>query len=857
MRISWKIYAWVLVQVCLLTRLATAGGSGFNVAVVVNQSSSNSVQLGNYYAEKRGVPPQNIIRITWNGLRTEWFYSDCSNALLGPVRSALFSRQLTNQVDYLVLSMDIPYRVVKSTSANSTTSVLFYGFKDDDPAPGPGVPASCSLPAASTSAYAASELPFRAIAPGSLAPTNLLTTMITASNLALAKLTVDQGVGSDGSFPIQTVYLAKGPDYNRNVRYPNFDNAVFENRVRGSLAIERTEAGGPGGFGNILGFQSGMYNYGVSQVWFMPGAIADNLTSFGGLLFEENGVQLNLLALTAAGASGSYGTVVEPCAYLEKFPSPMAFFYQARGFSLAESYYLSLTNPYQGVMVGEPLAAPFAKVGQGTWLQPSIPGTVLSGIASLSARFNAIDNTRPLQMADLFLDGHWVQTITNVAPARNNALTLVLNGTTISQNVAQNATIQSVASSLAGAINQKSALTTVTATAVGDRIQLVHGDPSVPATQIGTLASSSVGSATVLTTWLNSSRTNFLSSTANGIREYSVAGSVVVGDYLTLTITRTNGVTATFGVTNSSSGTTLMQFVQQLMNLVNDPANGLQGADGVKAQDLQDQTQGATPQIAFALRALSAGWPASQIQANLQGSFTISPATNFKLDRNLDDLKHRNHLYVSAGLNPLTAVLAFNTTGQSDGPHQLSVVAYEGTGVRTQTRAELPVVINNNSWSANLTPLMAGGNTLISATMQFRVTATIAGISRIELYSTGGLVGSAVGTNDATFSVAGTSLGLGNHPFYALVTANSGQSFRTAQMTVRLVETNAPVRLAVSVPPPLVSWAAVAGRSYQMLSATNVLGPYVGRGTVTATNSTAQWSDTNGSSPRFYRVVAP
>ena len=50
-----------------------AGGSGLNVIVVVNQNSTNSVQLGNDYCEQRGVPPQNVLRLTgWTGGAVEW-----------------------------------------------------------------------------------------------------------------------------------------------------------------------------------------------------------------------------------------------------------------------------------------------------------------------------------------------------------------------------------------------------------------------------------------------------------------------------------------------------------------------------------------------------------------------------------------------------------------------------------------------------------------------------------------------------------------------------------------------------------------------------------------------------------------
>ena len=60
-----------LFSVCaavLSTATLWAGGSGVNVIVVVNQNSTNSVQLGNAYCEQRGVPPQNVFRMTnWAG----------------------------------------------------------------------------------------------------------------------------------------------------------------------------------------------------------------------------------------------------------------------------------------------------------------------------------------------------------------------------------------------------------------------------------------------------------------------------------------------------------------------------------------------------------------------------------------------------------------------------------------------------------------------------------------------------------------------------------------------------------------------------------------------------------------------
>lgn len=61
-----------------------------------------------------------------------------------------------------------------------------------------------------------------------------------------------------------------------------------------------------------------------------------------------------------AGATASYGTVLEPCAFTEKFPNPaIVLKHYLAGESLIESYWKSVAMPGQGIFIGEPLARPF------------------------------------------------------------------------------------------------------------------------------------------------------------------------------------------------------------------------------------------------------------------------------------------------------------------------------------------------------------------------------------------------------------------------------------------------------------------------------------------------------------------
>src|SRR5258707_1857604 len=255
---------------CALPPGARAGGSALNTVVIVNQNSTNSCELGNYYCERRQVPPDNLLRINWPGSNISWTSNDFQVVLLQPLLDMLAARQLTNQVDYVVLSMDIPYQTSSGSSINGTTSALFYGLKPGGGTDWKGV----------TNSYAASEGVFRQSPPASAPGFPFLTTMLTAGSLAQAKQIVDQGVAGDGVFPTQPVILVKTSDPLRNLRYGAFDNAIFNARLRGNLSMSRTNTDSAWGWTGVLGCQIGSPYVNLSPSSFNPGSIADDLTSY-------------------------------------------------------------------------------------------------------------------------------------------------------------------------------------------------------------------------------------------------------------------------------------------------------------------------------------------------------------------------------------------------------------------------------------------------------------------------------------------------------------------------------------------------------------------------------------------------
>jgi uncharacterized protein (TIGR03790 family) len=454
-----RVLGLILLNCFLVFRLY-AGGSGLNTVVIVNQASSNSCELANYYCQQRQVPPQNVLYINWTGGNTMWASNDLQTTLVTPLLNMLASRQLTNQIDYVVLSMDIPFQTSDGSAVDSTTAALFYGLRL-----GNG-----SDPWGTTNSYAASEAVFNPNATVGSPGYSFLTTMITGDSLAQAEQLVNQGVASDGTFPQQPVILAKSSDVSRNIRYVYFDNAIFDVNILGVSSILRTNTDSVSWLNPCLGYETGLADFSVAQGLFVPGAIADSLTSYGGVIFGNNG-QTSLLAFTTNGAAGSYGTVAEPEADTQKFPNPEVYFYQARGFSLAESYYQSVNIPYLGLMVAEPLAAPFARFGYGQWAT-NLANTVLSGTTNLSVSFNAHDGNHPLQQVDLFVDGVYFSTMTNVTPCPGNVLTTTLNGYPVTYTVPTNSTLSTVAAGLAAQLNAETNATQVQALVYGDRIEL-------------------------------------------------------------------------------------------------------------------------------------------------------------------------------------------------------------------------------------------------------------------------------------------------------------------------------------------------------------------------------------------------
>ncbi len=306
------------------------------MAIVVNVDDAESRLIAEYYRKKRNIPKANIIEVSL------------------PVGEDVISKKIFNDVyqqvkdktpdavQYFALAWSRPFRV----GCMSITSAFAFGFDDAFCARG------CNSTRASSYYNSDSEFPHDEL---NIRPTM----MLAGSSLKQVYAMIDRGVISDATKPEATAYLMSTSDKARNVRARRFK--VIQELLSENINIEEINSNLLENKTDVMFYFTGLVEVkAIDTNKYLPGAIADHLTSSGGRLF--GGKQMSILRWLDAGATASYGTVVEPCAFTQKFPNPgIVIERYTDGESLVEAYWKSVAWPGQGVFVGEPMASPYGK----------------------------------------------------------------------------------------------------------------------------------------------------------------------------------------------------------------------------------------------------------------------------------------------------------------------------------------------------------------------------------------------------------------------------------------------------------------------------------------------------------------
>ena len=315
--------------------LPRTGLTADDLALIINDDDPQSKAVGEYYKKARHIPDGNVIHLHFSPGRHA-LEKDEFNKLKTEI-----DRATPKRIQAYAVTWTDPYRV----GCMSITSALAFGF-DEKYCSSKCGPTKPSAYFNSPSLYPAKNMKMRPAM------------MLAGKNFDQVKELIDRGVASDQSFPTGHAYLLSTTDTARNTRAGDF--AKTAKALTGVFQVEVLKTDAIANRQDVLFYFTGLAQVPqLETLRFLPGALADHLTSMGGQLTDST--QMSSLRWLEAGATASYGTVVEPCSFPQKFPYPgVAMFYYATGASAIEAYWKSVAWPGQGVFIGEPLARPFA-----------------------------------------------------------------------------------------------------------------------------------------------------------------------------------------------------------------------------------------------------------------------------------------------------------------------------------------------------------------------------------------------------------------------------------------------------------------------------------------------------------------
>jgi uncharacterized protein (TIGR03790 family) len=323
--------------------LPQAGLQPRELGVIVNDSDPLSRQITAYYREQRGIPEENIIHVK---------FSSKQMTLKAYTFKDIYERvtaETPPHVQAYALTWSKPYKA----GCMSITTAFATGY-DTSYCPNklPDLPCGTTKKSPYFSSFSRKPATDYKLRP---------TMMLAATNFDDAKQLIDRGIKADGSFPKGKAYLLETSDKKRSVRADSFP--VTLETLAPLIPIEVLEQDFIRDKSDVLFYFTGKKKVPfLDTLEFPPGAVADHLTSGGGHIKPKGWPgQMSSLRWLEAGATGSYGTVFEPCNIPAKFPNPgvMMSFY-LRGESLIESYWKSVAWPAEGLFIGEPLSTPFA-----------------------------------------------------------------------------------------------------------------------------------------------------------------------------------------------------------------------------------------------------------------------------------------------------------------------------------------------------------------------------------------------------------------------------------------------------------------------------------------------------------------
>jgi uncharacterized protein (TIGR03790 family) len=374
-----------LVTAAGLALAITAGGasaqSSEHVAVVINDASAESKQIGDYYVRQRGIPDGNVIHITTSTDETVLPAAYLAT-IQQPIAAALTKANLQDRIHYIVLTKGVPLRVAGTlgqegtiASVDSELTLLYRRLAGDNVQMRGRIDNPYFLgarPIAEAKAFTRRDYDI------------YLVSRLDAFTVDEARALIDRAgrAGRDGRVVLDqrdALVNRLGEDW-LGLAAQNLTRAGQGDRVVLETTPQPARDISP-----VIGY----FSWGstdpqnrvrVVKMDFTPGALAASFVSTDARTMKEppaqwvptntndratwfEGSPQSLVGdLIREGVTGVAGQVSEP--YLQSAVRPEILFpAYLSGFNLIEAFYLAIPHlSWQTVVVGDPLVAPFPRV---------------------------------------------------------------------------------------------------------------------------------------------------------------------------------------------------------------------------------------------------------------------------------------------------------------------------------------------------------------------------------------------------------------------------------------------------------------------------------------------------------------
>jgi uncharacterized protein (TIGR03790 family) len=418
-------------------------------AVLANADVPESVALAERYARERDVPEgqvcalpiDEVIDLDLDTFRTQ---------VLTPLRACLDAAGARERIEAIVVIRGVPLRVDipdgASTRRVSLAAALGLWESTADGAPllgqPPGVIADCS----GTPCYAAAITnPFtsgifepgweRSVGGIDFRP--VLVTMLHGRSFADAEMLLDSALAAEEMGGAEGEFLfMEGRDPARGILDGQYPGVISDLMDRGYGDASQVPFDADLTGLTLAAFFTGTATLGTTIEGndFAPGALVDNVTSFGAV--PENFAdppmerQVSIARWVARGVAGVHGTTDEPLNSV--FPSRALITHYVDGATLAETYHRNLPNVYwRNLVLGDPMLAPYA-VRPDVTIEGAVDGETIADareliVAATDAEGMGVDVLRLYRDGNLVMEtaGESITLCLDVPPGESTTLLAV------------------------------------------------------------------------------------------------------------------------------------------------------------------------------------------------------------------------------------------------------------------------------------------------------------------------------------------------------------------------------------------------------------------------------------------------